>query len=208
MAGHPIACRIPKPSAKPTILGIAEDLGMLFNERDCPTKLDDYLYQDRSVFGIHIVSFRDATILIIHGNHCAMDGFGRRAVIDAWILMLKGKEDDILSPCDYHEDPLSELGTDTSASHKLSARKLSTFGLIGWALNNIVDLAIRRSETRLMCLPAGFVEKIRTAALHELLNTHIGSEKPFVSDGDVIVAWLAKLGVYHLPPASNRNVSG
>nr|QCL09093.1 DmxR2 [Cryptosporiopsis sp. 8999] len=205
IAGHPIGCRIPKPSDKPTVTMKAENLGIFF-ERECPSKLDDYIYQDRSVFGVHIVTFRDATLLITYGNHTAMDGFGRRAIFDAWILMLQGKEDAVPSPVDFHEDPLSQLGTDTSISHKLSSRRVSTFGLIGWALNNIVELAIRRPETRLICLPAGFVEKMRAAAMDELAATQTGTEKAFVSDGDIVVAWLARLSVHHLPP-SNRNVT-
>ncbi|EEA28347.1 hypothetical protein TMatcc_003321 [Talaromyces marneffei ATCC 18224] len=207
IADHPIASRFPKPSTTPAVVATTEDFEPLLDESDCPKKLDDYLYKDRSVFGLHIYSFNDATILITHVNHSGLDGIARKDIMDAWLLMLQGREHEILSPCDFHEDPFIGLGKDVSATHRLAERKLSTFALLQWVRKNILDLAWRTPETRLVCLPSGFVEKQRNAAMKELAATQTGSEKPFVSDGDIIIAWLAKAGLSHLPPTSTRNVT-
>lgn len=207
ITGHPIASRLPKASAVPAVVGTAEDFTSLFDEPDCPKKLDDYLYADRSIFGLHMHSFRDATIIITHLNHCGLDGAARKEIMDAWLMMLQGREHEIPTPCDFHEDPLAELGKNVSTIHNLAQHKLSTFALLNWVRKNILDIVWRSPETRVVCLPSGFVEKQRAAAMQELFAIHTGSEQPFVSDGDIILAWLAKLGVSHLPPSSSRTVS-
>ncbi|PCG96047.1 Transferase [Penicillium occitanis (nom. inval.)] len=206
IADHPIASRFPKPSTAPAVVATTEDYEPLLDESDCPKKLDDYLYKDRSAFGLHIHSFNDATIIITHVNHSGLDGIARKDIMDAWLFMLQGREHEIPTPCDFHEDPLSGLGNDVSSTHKLAKHKLSTFALLQWARKNILDLAWRTPETRLVCLPSGFVEKQRNAAMKELAATQAGSEKPFVSDGDIIIAWLAKAGLSHLPADSTRNI--
>lgn len=84
----------------------------------------------------------------------------------------------------------------------LARRKLGVLGVLVWAVRNLADLVCRAQETRVVCVPAGFVEGLRAVALKELDvaagAAGGGGERPFVSEGvvsegDVLVAWLARL---------------
>lgn len=202
----PVACCLPKPSTNPALVGNADDLKSLYLGPDSPTKLEDYLHTDRSITGLRVVSFRDATIVVISWLHAAFDITAKRALLDAWILMMEGREDDIPTPYSHHEDPLSELGKYVLEEHKLDGRRLSTLGMVGWGLSNIPDY-FQRQETRVVCLPAGFVEGLRAAALEELTGTRDDGGNQFLSEDDLIAAWLARLAVINLAPDSDRTVS-
>ncbi|KAG6358763.1 hypothetical protein INS49_012282 [Diaporthe citri] len=201
-----VARHLPKPSTRPAIVGDADDFKSLYMGPDCPNKLEDYLYSDRSITGLHVVSFHDATVVVVNWLHAAFDATAKRALLDAWILMMQGRQDEITKPYSHHEDPLSELGRHVSEPHKLSDRRMSTLGMIGWGLGNISDL-FRRQETRVVCLPANFVEELRAVALEELAAIEDGGNKKFLSEGDVLVAWLARLAVVNFPPDSDRTVA-
>lgn len=202
----PAACCLPKPSASPAIVGNADDFKALYLGPDSPTKLEDYLHTDRSITGLRVVSFHDATVVVLSWLHAAFDVTAMRALLDAWILMMEGREDDIPTPYSHHEDPLSELGKYVLEPHKLGDRRVSTLGMIGWELGNIPDY-FRSQETRVVCLPAGFVEELRAVALEELAATGDSVDTQLLSEDDVLVAWLTRLAVTNLPPDSKQTVS-
>jgi hypothetical protein len=208
LSQHPVSSLLPKPSAQPAIVGNAEDLRPLYEGLNCPTKLDDYLYEDRSVVGLHVVSFKDATVLTLNWIHAAFDATAKRAILDAWNLVMLGREDQIPTPVSYREDALKDLGTNPLSPHALADRKTSTLGMIRWALSNITDLFFRNQETRIICLPAGFVENLHAVAMKELVSSSPGpgEERPFVSEGDILTAWVARLAVSHLSQYPDRTV--
>jgi hypothetical protein len=78
--------------------------------------------------------------------------------------------------------------------------------MIRWALSNITDLFFRSQETRIICLPAGFVENLHAVAMKELFSSPPGpgEERPFVSEGDILTAWVARLAVSHLSQYPDR----
>lgn len=67
--------------------------------------------------------------------------------------------------------------------------------MVGWALNNAVDLVFRKQETRIVCVPAGFAENLHAVALKELASSSRGpgEDTPFVSEGDVLTALVTRL---------------
>lgn len=202
----PVACCLPKPITNPAIVGNADGFKSLYLGPDSPTKLEDYLHTDRSITGLRVVSFHDATVVVLNWLHAAFDPAAKRALLDAWIMMMQGREEEISTPYSHHEDPLSELGKYVLEPHKLGKRRVSTLGMIGWGLSNIPDY-FRRQETRVVCLPAGFVEGLRAVALEELAATGDGGDKQFLSEDEILVAWLARLAVINLAPDSDRTVS-
>lgn len=191
----PVACCLPKPSMNPAIVGNADDFKSLYLGPDSPTKLEDYLHTDRSITGLRVVSFHDATVVVLSWLHAAFDVTAKRALFDAWILMMQGRDEEIPTPYSHHEDPLSELGKYVLEEHKLGGRRLSTLGMVGWGLGNIPDY-FQRQEARVVCLPAGFVKELLAVSLEELL-----------SEDDVLAAWLARLAVINFAPDSDRTVS-
>lgn len=202
----PVACCLPKPSTSPAIVGNADDFKSLYLGPDSPIKLEDYLDTDRSITGLRVISFHDATVVVLNWLHAAFDATAKRVLLDAWILMMQGREEEIPTPYSHHEDPLIELGKYVLEPHKLSERRVSTLGMIGWGLGNISDF-FRGQETRIVCLPAGFVEELRAIALEELAATGDGGEKQFLSEGDILVAWIARLSTLNIPADSDRTVS-
>ncbi|KAL4776101.1 hypothetical protein BDW60DRAFT_177735, partial [Aspergillus nidulans var. acristatus] len=55
-------------------------------------------------------------------------------------------------------------------------------------------------EARIICVPAGFVENLHAVAAKELVSSLPGpdEERPFVTEGDILIAWVARLAVSHL----------
>lgn len=120
-----------------------------------------------------------------------------------------GREDQIPTPVSYREDALKDLGMSPLSLHALADRKTSTLGMIRWALSNITDLFFRSQETRIICLPAGFVEKLHAVAMRELASAPPGpgeDQRPFVSEGDTLTAWVTRLAVSHLSHYPDRTV--
>ena len=53
-----------------------------------PQCLDDYIFTDRPMLGLHIVSFVDATLITLSWSHVLADALGNKALFDAWSLVL------------------------------------------------------------------------------------------------------------------------
>ncbi|GIK01971.1 hypothetical protein Aspvir_006014 [Aspergillus viridinutans] len=130
-----------------------------------PSKLDDYLYEDRSVVGLHVVSFHDATVLTLNWIHAAFDATAKKSILDAWNLVMLGREDQIPTPVSYRDDALKVIGKNPLSPHTLADRKTSTLGMIRWALSSVTDLFFRSQETRIIRVPAGFVEDLHAVAM-------------------------------------------
>ncbi|CZR51145.1 related to LysR family regulatory protein [Phialocephala subalpina] len=203
---HPIASRLPKPSTRPSIVGDPDEFRSLFQPERGPVKLDDYLNTDRPQLGLHIVSFKDKTIICLYWPHTLMDAMGKMALLDAWMLMLQGRAEDIVSPqggATDDVDPLAELGKHPTEPHKLAGQRLSMFGLAQYGVSNIMDFC-RTQENRMVCVPASFVTKLRETALKEIADD---SEKPpFLSEGDILCAWWTRVAISHLPQDSQRTI--
>lgn len=209
-ADHPIASQLPKPSARPSIVGDPDDFRSLFYPQGGPTKLDDYLNEDRPQIGLHIISFTDKTLVTIYWPHTLMDAMGKRALLDAWTLMLNGRTDDIITPrgAGLDADPLADLGRNPTEPHKLSHRHMGMLGLVQYGLYNILDF-FRTQENRMVCVPGPFVAKLREAALTEVETEEekeSGVDKPFLTQGDVLCAWWTRIAIAHLPRKSRRTV--
>jgi hypothetical protein len=96
---HPLASKLPKPSTSPTILGDPYDFHGLMRPSDGPKELADYIYTDEPQLGVHIVSFRDATLVSLSCSHTFADALGIKALLEAWSLVLQGRDDEV-PPCE------------------------------------------------------------------------------------------------------------
>lgn len=214
---HPLASQLPRPNpTRPIIAGDPEIFTPLLKPEGAPTKIDDYLVQDRGQLGLHVVSFLDATLVILYYNHTSFDLMGWGALMTAWTHVLHGREDQVATPVggdpgsdDF--DSLSSLGTNPTEPHVLQKHLMQTAGLVGYGASNIIDLAFRGKENRIVCVPGAFIENLRTKILAELqaeATASGSSEKPFVTEADVLGAWWTKLAVTSLMKAdSSRTVN-
>ncbi|KAL7814937.1 hypothetical protein V8C44DRAFT_324877 [Trichoderma aethiopicum] len=202
-ADHPIASRIPAPSPKPAIVCDPDDFRELLQPDGGPVNIDDYLNRDIPQLGLYVVSFRDKTLVVLYWPHTLMDALGKKALLDAWTLMLQGREDEIISPHGGDSDPLANLGKYPTEPHKLAFWRLSMVGLAQYGLNNVLDL-FRAQENRMVCVPGTFIDKLREEAIGDLVAQ--GAENTFLTEGDVLCAWWTKVATSHLPSNSQRMV--
>ncbi|TFB01512.1 hypothetical protein CCMA1212_006195 [Trichoderma ghanense] len=202
-ADHPVASKIPIPSSRPAVVCDPDDFRELLYPDGGPVSLADYLNRDIPQLGLYIVSFRDKTLVVIYWPHTLMDVLGKKALLDAWTLMLQGREDEIVSPQGGDSDPLADLGKYPTEPHKLASRRLSMFGLAQYGINNVLDL-FRAPENRMVCVPGSFIENLRKEAISELVSE--GAENTFLTEGDVICAWWTRIATSHLPSNSQRMV--
>ncbi|KAF4462971.1 hypothetical protein FALBO_10206 [Fusarium albosuccineum] len=204
-ADHPIACQIPKPSTRPSIVGDPDQLSSLMHPEQSPKKLDDYVNVDLPQLGLHIVSFNDATIVSIYWPHTLFDAMGKHALMTAWSLILQGRQDEIMPLRGADSDPLVELGNHATEAHRLADHQLSTLQLVRYGISNIIELGIRGNENRVVCIPAAFIDKLREEALQEVAAGN-ADQDVFLSEGDVLCGWWARMAISHLPEDSERKV--
>lgn len=201
-ADHPAASRIPSsksaPSDRPALVGNPEDWTELCCGADSPKTISDYMGSDRPVTGLRVVSFKDATIVNIHWLHIAADAMALKAILDNWVLVLQGREDEIPLQIGFDEDPLRELGLHPTEAYELAGSELSRWGTLSYAARNGYSIALGKKENRTVCIPGPFLEKLRQTALQELRDE--GKKDPFLTDNDVITAWFSRLAFSHLPP--------
>lgn len=207
---HPAASCIPRPcNDQPAVVGDPDDLSELIYGHEVPKMLDDYIYTDRPQLGLRIVSFKNSTIVVLHWIHLAFDATAKRALLDAWMLMLQGREEEILEPLGPHEYILEHLGKNPTEPHVLAEHHLSKPGLVWWVLQNFYNLIVIKKEHRMICVPAAYLAKLRAKALAELAAQTAGEESqvPFLSEGDVLLAWVSRLAMANLPEDSEKTVS-
>ncbi|KAK4031428.1 hypothetical protein C8A01DRAFT_42112 [Parachaetomium inaequale] len=209
---HPTASHIPRPprNGRPAIVVDPDDLSELVYGPDVPRRLDDYLYADRPQLGLRVVSFKNSTIIVLHWIHLAFDATAKRSLLDAWTLMLQGKEDEIPEPLAPDNYVLENIGKKPTKPHALAHRRVSMPGLVSWALRNAYPLFIRPKEHRMVCVPAAYLAKLREKALAEL-NAQAAAagqkEEPFLSEGDVLLAWVTRLAMANISKDSERIIA-
>ncbi|KAL5381612.1 hypothetical protein DPSP01_007060 [Paraphaeosphaeria sporulosa] len=201
-AEHHAASLIPSsksaPKERPALVGNPEDWTELCCGADAPKTSADYVGSDRPVTGLRVVSFKDATIVNIHWLHIAADAMALKAILDNWVLVLEGRAAEIPSQYGFDEDPLRELGLHTTEPFDLAGLELSKWGTAAYALRNGYSIALAKKESRTVCIPALFMEKLRKTARQELNDQ--GRREQFLTDNDIITAWFSRLAFSHLPP--------
>lgn len=186
------------PLVHPAIMGNPEDWAALSCGADGPKSLQDYIGSDRPVTGLHIVSFKDATIVTLHWLHAVADAMALKAILDNWTLVLQGREAEVPLLHGFDEDPLRELGCHPTEPFELAGSQLSAWGTASYVARNGYGIFVGQKETRTVCIPATFLDKLRETALRELREA--GIKDPFLTDNDIITAWWSRLAFSHLPP--------
>lgn len=199
---HPVASRMPStasaPTDRPALVGNPEEWAELCCGADGPKSLQDYVSSDRPITGLHIVSFKDATIVTLHWLHAAADAMALKAVLDSWALVLRGREDEVPLLHGFDEDPLRELGCHPTEPYELAGSELSKLGTASYVLRNGYGILIGKKENRTVCIPATFLAELREKSLQELRDA--AHKDPFLTDNDIITAWFSRLAFSHLAP--------
>ncbi|KAI0539496.1 hypothetical protein GGR58DRAFT_234925 [Xylaria digitata] len=206
---HPLASRLPRASSRPAVLGDPEAFKSLMRREDGPKCIDDYIYRDEPQLSMHIVSFEDATLVTLSWPHTFLDAMGRRELIQAWIAVLEGRNGDVKPLLGVYDDPLKDFGLGPQQPYMFAHRALTGWNKAVFILRFILEMVwYPKEESRIVCLPAAHVQKLRADTMADLEAQHKGEgKKPFVSDGDLVSGWITRLVVQQLePPNSTRKI--
>ncbi|KAI7032232.1 hypothetical protein KC366_g9464 [Hortaea werneckii] len=180
---HYIARRIPRNSSnsqKPVLFEDPANFSDLIYSPDTPTKLEDWLYTDKPPY-LYTLS--------------------------------QGREKDVPPFQGYHEDPITPVVDQTPPEqYVLYDRLLKGFEFFMFVMYMILEFAWwPRQSSRLILLPGAYIQNLRQQALQELQRDKQGSEEdegePFISEGDIIFAWLARKTLQALRPLPSTPVN-
>jgi hypothetical protein len=74
-----------------------------------------------------------------------------------------------------------------------------------FGLRYVFEMLFWGAENRVVCVPGSYVQSLREAAIRDAAE-EFGQEKSFLSEGDVLCAWWARLAISRLPRDSNQTV--
>ncbi|KAL3495061.1 hypothetical protein BJX62DRAFT_222830 [Aspergillus germanicus] len=212
---HPAASKIPKPSIRSAIVGDPDTLaGLAWEPEYTPRGIKDYLTSDIPVLGLRVNSFTDKTIVTLQWQHVAFDALGLQYVVEGWSAMLWGREDEIPTPCGIDADPFDALATGSRApteKHVLRNRQVGWGGILKWGLGYGVDMLLRAKENRIVCIPATFWQAQLNKTLNELraeaLEKGEDPSKVFLTENDVLTAWILRCTVGEMQASPDRTVA-
>ncbi|KAJ5129364.1 Transferase [Penicillium bovifimosum] len=202
---HPLASQMPAikeadtQNPKVHVIDCMSKYNSLFRHETAPSCLQDYLENDIPQLFIHTLLFNDATLLGVTFQHTLTDAMGLSGLIKAWTAVLSGKEE-VPPFLGFDEDILEKHTEDRPASqHALAGN------VFGWFQLGVAAIWKWWEEFRFpvlqdkgLVIPAEVVRRLREQTMREL-DTGGEGPRPFVSESDVLLAWLATM----LIPAHN-----
>ncbi|KAF7588670.1 hypothetical protein BBP40_005421 [Aspergillus hancockii] len=206
---HPLAAKFPKANGQASLFGDPADISSVFMSADCPRRIEDWLYSDCPQLVIEVVLFGDATLLTVTFLHTLMDAMGLASFMKAWTAVVNGQEDQVPIFQVVGEDPMARFTNRTPATAYVNSSYLLTgFRLLIFFACYIFELIWHRGQNkRVICIPGHYVNEMRDQALHELAVQNKGQLAPFLSEGDVLLAWWLRALVRALKPSPNRLIS-
>ncbi|VUC24922.1 unnamed protein product [Clonostachys rosea] len=194
---HPLARQIPRPSTGgPEFHPSPEILRPLMVRPGAAETMEEFLSRDEPALALHIASFQDGTIVSLTWPHSLMDIMGLKSLVEAWSLVLAGREADVPVIAGAREDILYEsTNLDLAKKEKsiLEQNRLGGFRIIFFALRLLWDIIWNRVEARILYLPKKTVENLRSEALADITaDSKPGAEAPWISESDALLAVWAK----------------
>ena len=142
---------------------------------------------------------------------CSME-WGRKALLDAWSLVLQGREDEVLPMHGVEIDPMTTLGTHPTEPYQHADKQFSTWQMIIFGLRYAFDQIFWRpkDESRMICVPAAYVQSLCNAARANITAANHGEnggDTPFVSQGDVMCAWWTRQTLSCVPKYPSQTIA-
>ncbi|KAE8353390.1 squalene cyclase [Aspergillus coremiiformis] len=204
---HSLGARLPRAGQKQLFRApSAAEFGPLVRSAESPRVLSDWVYSDRPQLHIHVVRFQDATLLTVTYPHTLMDAVGRSAFLQAWTAVLRGREDAVPAFHGFDRDPLSSLGRAPTKKYKNSHLLLAGISLVVFGIRYMLELLWFREEEHAIRVPGRPVDRMRDAARDEVALQKNRKERPFLSEGDILVSWWTRAVVNALQPAPDRPI--
>lgn len=154
---------------------------------DAPATLQDLLSGDTPQISVHVTSFTNATLVGLSWPHTMMDVMGQQAFLEAWSLVLAGRESEVPPVLGAREDTLLTLTSDPSSpqdAYMLNSQRLAGLSMVKFGARFAWDMLTQpASSTRTICLPKATLSALRARAQKDITAAE------FISDGDVLAAW-------------------
>lgn len=195
---HPLGKELPGGTDASSVQRGPADFKALAVRPGAPANLADFTQADVPVLSLHVVSFDDATLVSITWPHVLTDASGLKALLYAWSLVLAGREDEVPRLLGAVEDKAYDIAIPPAvmpADTRLGADVLDGSGFFLFVLRMFLDIARdKTAENRTLFLSAAGMQALRDQAMLDIADES-GEDggKPFVSDGDVLVAWLSRM---------------
>ncbi|KAG4271291.1 BCL5p [Fusarium proliferatum] len=195
IADHPLAKTLPKATENLSIQPGADKFRPFAVSKDAPETLEDYFARDIPMLSLRVTSFSDATLVGLSWPHALMDVMGQKALLNAWSLVLAGRMSEVPPVLGAHEDAIcAALDSDIKKEEFLLGRKQ----LNGWSMAKFVLnytwqlLRTTTPEERMIFLPERAMAQLRCRAEEDLaIDDGTEKDKQFISDGDILTAWVS-----------------
>jgi hypothetical protein len=167
-----------------------------------PDKLRHYIGTDHPLLTFHITSFTDATLVSIMIPYLLSDAVGASILLKAWSSVLANGTDLVPDFLGAREDILEIVETPTKHRTQPPSpprnKQITGLRVVAFAIGFALDLFTKRNvRARTIFFPHRFMAMLRQRAAQEQLKHGRGpvdGETPaFVSDGDIITAWLSRM---------------
>ncbi|KAE9963289.1 hypothetical protein BLS_009439 [Venturia inaequalis] len=182
---HPVASQFPELSEHPSLYPLP-DCNRLSDYPGAPGNLIDYISKDTPILSLHVLSFKNATVVCLRYSHMLMDVMGQNALLQAWCLVLSGNASQVPELLGAREDALGDAVSDLASRTVREEYTLGRKQLKGW----------QTSMFNLHCAWSA-VDKLRERAQNDLAT--LDKEKSFLSNGDILTAWYAQTLARSLP---------
>ncbi|CAH0041721.1 unnamed protein product [Clonostachys rhizophaga] len=194
---HPLARQIPRPSTGgPKFHPSPVPLRPLMVRPGAAETMEEFLSRDDPALALHIASFQDGTIVSLTWPHCLMDMMGLKSLVEAWSLVLAGREAELPVLAGAREDILYEstnLDLAKKETSVIEQDRLDGFRIIFFALCLLWDIIWNRIEARILYLPKKTVENLRSEGLRDIIaDSKPDAETPWISESDALLATWAK----------------
>ncbi|CCF44439.1 BCL5p [Colletotrichum higginsianum] len=194
---HPIARTLPKVTENVSIQPGAPSFKSF--AAPTPATLNEFLNKDIPQLSLRITSFQDATLVALSWPHTLMDVMGQEALLHAWSLVLADRESDVQPVIGAYKDVMTAaISGYNNEEFKLRNKVLRGFSLVKFVLRLVWDKIWNPAlKTQTIFVPQRALTELRRQAQMDLCLEY--GKPPFVSDGDILAAWLARAVASSLP---------
>lgn len=192
---------------QPAIAGFPDDLLSILVPQGWPRTLQDYVdpRTDEPIFGLHVITFTDTTLVVLKYSHVIMDGGGSEALMRAWSNVLRGRGDLVPPLGGARNDPLDTIRECREAAepYVLADKRIESAFLMpddGKAPPSGPDWDTSSPESRWRTIslsPDALTSIIAEAKIS--VPIYPDGPKIFVSEDDMVTAWLTRTIASALP---------
>lgn len=162
---------------------------------DIPRSIEEVMQQDGPQLYLHVTVFSDKTVVSLSWPHYLMDATGLQALLRNWSLVLNGKAEHVVPLLGACEDPLEEiLAVDDGPKEDLIIEKqsLGFFQMLRMGFQLLwTSIWGPKLEERLIILSPNSLAQLCLREREDIARD--GDEGAFISEGDVLAAWAARM---------------